>query len=49
VSSQIRPRPANPGRGRHFCRDLLGLAIYREFGAQAIVFACEPGIARPGG
>jgi predicted enzyme related to lactoylglutathione lyase len=30
--SRILPRPADPGQSRHFYRDVLGLAVYREFG-----------------
>jgi predicted enzyme related to lactoylglutathione lyase len=32
LSSRILLRPADLGRSRHFYRDLLGLAVYREFG-----------------
>lgn len=32
LSSRILLRPADLGRSRHFYRDVLGLAIYREFG-----------------
>ena len=32
LSSRILVRPADPGRSRRFYRDVLGLAIYREFG-----------------
>jgi len=32
LSGRILVRPAGPGRSRHFYRDLLGLAICREFG-----------------
>ncbi len=32
LSSRILLRPADPSRSRHFYRDVLGLAIYREFG-----------------
>ena len=32
LSSRILLRPADPGRSRHFYRDVLGLAVYREFG-----------------
>ena len=32
LSSRILPRPGDPDRSRRFFRDLLGLAIYREFG-----------------
>ncbi|HXB49456.1 MAG TPA: VOC family protein [Streptosporangiaceae bacterium] len=33
LSSRILLRPANLGQSHHFYRDLLGLAVYREFGA----------------
>jgi catechol 2,3-dioxygenase-like lactoylglutathione lyase family enzyme len=39
LSSRILVRPADPGRSRHFYRDLLGLAVYREFGSPA-----DPGV-----
>jgi len=32
LSSRVLLRPADPGRSRHFYRDVLRLAIYREFG-----------------
>lgn len=32
LSSRILLRPTDPERSRHFYRDVLGLAIYREFG-----------------
>jgi catechol 2,3-dioxygenase-like lactoylglutathione lyase family enzyme len=32
LSSRIVLRPSNPQRSRRFYRDILGLAIYREFG-----------------
>jgi catechol 2,3-dioxygenase-like lactoylglutathione lyase family enzyme len=32
LSSRILVRPADLARTRHFYRDLLGLAVYREFG-----------------
>jgi predicted enzyme related to lactoylglutathione lyase len=32
LSSRILLRPADLGHSRHFYRDVLGLAIYREFG-----------------
>ena len=32
LSSRILLRPGGLGRSRRFCRDLLGLAVYREFG-----------------
>jgi predicted enzyme related to lactoylglutathione lyase len=35
LSSRILLRPADPGRSRRFYRDLLGLAVCREFGSPA--------------
>jgi catechol 2,3-dioxygenase-like lactoylglutathione lyase family enzyme len=35
LSSRILLRPADMGRSRHFYRDVLGLAVYREFGSAA--------------
>lgn len=32
LTSRILLRPADPGRSRQFYRDVLGLAVYREFG-----------------
>ncbi|MDX2376120.1 VOC family protein [Microbacterium sp. LRZ72] len=32
LSSRILLRPTDPARSRRFYRDLLGLAVYREFG-----------------
>jgi catechol 2,3-dioxygenase-like lactoylglutathione lyase family enzyme len=32
LSSRILVRPRNLGRSRRFYRDVLGLAVYREFG-----------------
>ena len=32
LSSRILLRPADPGRSRRFYRDVLRLAVYREFG-----------------
>ncbi len=32
LSSRILLRPSEPDRARRFYRDVLGLAIYREFG-----------------
>jgi catechol 2,3-dioxygenase-like lactoylglutathione lyase family enzyme len=32
LSSRILLRPANLGQSHHFYRDLLGLAVYRQFG-----------------
>ena len=39
LSSRILLRPADLGQSRHFYRDVLGLAIYREFGP-----ADDPGV-----
>jgi predicted enzyme related to lactoylglutathione lyase len=39
LSSRILLRPADLGRSRRFYRDLLGLAVYREFGSPA-----DPGV-----
>jgi len=33
LSSRILLRPADLGRSRHFYRDTLSLAVYREFGS----------------
>ena len=32
LSSRVLVRPADPERSRRFYRDILGLAVYREFG-----------------
>ena len=39
LSSRVLLRPSNPERSRSFYRDVLGLAIYREFGSPE-----EPGL-----
>jgi predicted enzyme related to lactoylglutathione lyase len=39
LSSRILLRPANLAQSRRFYRDVLGLAIYREFGSPA-----DPGV-----
>jgi predicted enzyme related to lactoylglutathione lyase len=39
LSSRILLRPADPSRSQRFYRDVLGLAIYREFGSSA-----DPGV-----
>jgi catechol 2,3-dioxygenase-like lactoylglutathione lyase family enzyme len=39
LSSRILLRPADLDRSRHFYRDVLGLAVYREFGSPA-----DPGV-----
>lgn len=33
LSSRLLLHPADLGRSRHFYRDVLGLAVYREFGS----------------
>jgi predicted enzyme related to lactoylglutathione lyase len=35
LSSRILLRPADLGRSRQFYKDVLGLAVYREFGSPA--------------
>jgi catechol 2,3-dioxygenase-like lactoylglutathione lyase family enzyme len=35
LSSRILLHPVELGRSRHFYRDVLGLAVYREFGSLA--------------
>jgi catechol 2,3-dioxygenase-like lactoylglutathione lyase family enzyme len=52
LSSRILLRPADLGRSRHFYRDLLGLAVYREFGSPAdpgVVFFLGPGLLEVSG
>jgi predicted enzyme related to lactoylglutathione lyase len=39
LSSRVLLRPADLGRSRRFYRDVLGLAVYREFGPPA-----DPGV-----
>ena len=39
LSSRILVRPVDPDRSRRFYRDVLGLAVYREFGP-----AADPGV-----
>lgn len=39
LNSRILLRPADLSRSRHFYRDVLGLAVYREFGSPA-----DPGV-----
>ena len=39
LSSRVLLRPADLGRSRRFYRDVLGLAVYREFGP-----ADDPGV-----
>jgi catechol 2,3-dioxygenase-like lactoylglutathione lyase family enzyme len=52
LSSRILVRPADLGRSRHFYRDVLGLAIYREFGSPSdpgVVFFLGPGLLEVSG
>ena len=52
LSSRILVRPSDPGRSRHFYRDVLGLAVYREFGSPAdpgTVFFLGPGLLEVSG
>ena len=52
LSSRILLRPADLGQSRHFYRDVLGLAIYREFGSPAdpgVVFFLGPGLLEVSG
>jgi catechol 2,3-dioxygenase-like lactoylglutathione lyase family enzyme len=52
LSSRILLQPSNLGRSRHFYRDVLGLAIYREFGSAddpGVVFFLGPGLLEVSG
>lgn len=52
LSSRILLRPADPDRSRRFYRDVLGLAVYREFGPAAdpgVVFFLGPGLLEVSG
>jgi catechol 2,3-dioxygenase-like lactoylglutathione lyase family enzyme len=52
LSSRILLRPADLDRSRRFYRDVLGLAIYREFGPQddpGVVFFLGPGLLEVSG
>jgi catechol 2,3-dioxygenase-like lactoylglutathione lyase family enzyme len=52
LSSRILLRPADLGRSRRFYRDVLGLAIYREFGPPddpGVVFFLGPGLLEVSG
>ena len=52
LSSRILLRPADPDRSRRFYRDVLGLAVYREFGSPAdpgVVFFLGPGLLEVSG
>jgi catechol 2,3-dioxygenase-like lactoylglutathione lyase family enzyme len=52
LSSRILLRPADLGRSRSFYRDVLGLAVYREFGPAedpAVVFFLGQGLLEVSG
>lgn len=52
LSSRILLRPADPARSQRFYRDVLGLAVYREFGpsdAPGVVFFLGPGFLEVSG
>jgi catechol 2,3-dioxygenase-like lactoylglutathione lyase family enzyme len=52
LSSRILLRPADLGRSQSFYRDVLGLAVYREFGSPAdpgVVFFLGPGFLEVSG
>jgi predicted enzyme related to lactoylglutathione lyase len=52
LSSRILLRPADPERSRRFYRDVLGLAIYRQFGPEndpGLVFFLGPGFLEVSG
>jgi catechol 2,3-dioxygenase-like lactoylglutathione lyase family enzyme len=52
LSSRILVRPADPDRSRRFYRDVLGLAVYREFGPAddpGVVFFLGPGLLEVSG
>ena len=52
LSSRILLRPADLGRSQHFYREVLGLAVYREFGSPAdpgVVFFLGPGFLEVSG
>ena len=52
LSSRILLRPADLGRSQHFYRDVLGLAVYREFGSPSdpgVVFFLGPGFREVSG
>ena len=52
LSSRILLRPSDPDRSRRFYRDVLGLAVYREFGSPAdpgVVFFLGPGLLEVSG
>ncbi len=52
LSSRILLRPADLNRSHRFYRDVLGLAVYREFGSPAdpgVVFFLGPGLLEVSG
>jgi len=52
LSSRILLRPADLDRSHRFYRDVLGLAVYREFGSPAdpgVVFFLGPGLLEVSG
>ena len=52
LSSRILVRPSDLDRSRRFYRDVLGLAIYREFGPPGdpgVVFFLGPGLLEVSG
>jgi catechol 2,3-dioxygenase-like lactoylglutathione lyase family enzyme len=52
LSSRILLRPGDPDRSRRFYRDVLGLAVYREFGPRddpGVVFFLGPGLLEVSG
>jgi len=52
LSSRILLRPSDLDRSHHFYRDVLGLAIYREFGPPddpGVVFFLGPGLLEVSG
>jgi len=52
LSSRVLLRPGDLARSHHFYRDVLGLAIYRQFGppaAPGVVFFLGPGLLEVSG
>ena len=52
LSSRVLLRPADLSRSRHFYRDVLGLAVFREFGSPAdpaLVFFLGQGLLEVSG
>ena len=52
LSSRILLRPSNPGRSQSFYREVLGLAVYREFGpaeSPGVVFFLGSGLLEVSG